>query len=237
MGFATRLETLSRLIERALAIESLPGDLMLVAALKADFRLPVSVLTHHRSLYALRPTESDVIEACGQSPFLHGNLIWCPDALIVIPFYFDPTTLVISNTPECKMCDFRAFLTRLLGHDYFEVHPNHQPRSFRARFRDHATALCMWRALQFAPFRGNVMTSTILASLVPLDPPKPLSPSHAHKKRSQTGERLRGIQKRKVPSRAIVNSGSLPAVMPACMATMGELPQAVLLAAKGGTIG
>jgi hypothetical protein len=80
------------------------------------------------------------------------------------------------------------------------------------------------------------MTSTVLASLVPLPVLKSLSPKPNHKKRADTGERSR-LQKQRATGKPVVNMGNLPAVMPAGMGgMMGDLPQAVRLAAKGGTV-
>jgi hypothetical protein len=225
------MDSLSRLIERTVAIESLPGDLSLVSSLNGDSRLPIRSLIHHRSFLPYRPTEATIIAACAQSSTLGSRLIWCPHACLILPFHVDPTVLIIGNTPDVKMNEFRTFLTRILGHGWFEIHPNHQPHSFRTRYADVATALCVWRALQYCPLHGHHTTSTVFASLLPLEPNRPVNPKGVHKKRSQTGERCRSGQNRKnLPK----NVPTLPAVMPAGLGRgLGELPQAVLIEMMG----
>jgi hypothetical protein len=227
MDSAFRGKTLAALVEHAVAIDSLPFDLSLVAGLNGDSMIPISVLTCHRSLLPRRPADVDIISACEQSSILQGRIICCPDPCLVLPFFVDRTILIVSNMPDVRMADFREFISRILGHKYFEVHPSHQPRSFHTRYADVPTCLCVWRALTYISFEGNRLSSSSMASLVPLQTLDTLRPIPTHKKRAETGTRhKRRVKLKDVPR----NIGNRPAVMPAVLGTdLNDLPQAVII--------
>lgn len=224
---ASFTESLPSAVERTVAIESLASDLSLVSWLNGDSMIPISAIARHFSISRLRVTESELISACEQSSILQGRIIRCPDACLVLPFFVDRTMLVVSNMPDVKMSEFRDFIARLLGHKYFEIHPSHQPHSFRTRYADVATCLCVWRAISCTFFRGNQLLVSVMVSLIPPATRESLRPIPKHKKRAETGER----HKKKVRLReAPKGPGDRPAVLPAgIVAGPRDLPQAVLI--------
>ena len=229
MDIHRRGQTLCRLTEQAVSMETLPSDLSLVSRLRGTSILPIAALVQHRSFAKLRATESEIVSACNQSSILQGKIVYCPDACLVLPFFVDLRVLIVSNVPNAKQSEFREFISAILGHKYFEVHPYHQPSSFKTRFVDTNTSLCVWRALSYCAFKGAVMTATPLSSLVAIEQVEVLKPIPVHKKRASTSERKRRQRMRNARK---IEKTDLPAVVPMADVIRGvryQLPQAVCL--------
>ena len=229
MDIYRRGQTLCRLSEQAINIDTFPSDLSLVSRLRGTSILPIAALTQHQSFLRFRATEAEIISACDQSSILRGKIVFCPDACLVLPFFVDPKVIIVSDVPDAKQAEFRSFIALLLGHKYFEVHPNHQPNSFRTRFADTSTALCVWRALSYCTFKGRTMRAAALASLVAIEQLGILKPIPVRKKRPTTSERKQ--RRRMQKARKVEKLEDLPAVVPmaAVILSGSELPQAVCL--------
>jgi hypothetical protein len=145
----THQAALAATLEQLLTIESLPTDVNIVAHLRGDSMLPLSALSDHR---LLRATPEELVSACKSF-----RLIFCPDPCIVLPFFVEPRVVIVSHLPhDAKQSEFRKFVATLLGHTLFEVHP-HTKGSFKVKFADVHTALCVWRALKYCPFDGSFL--------------------------------------------------------------------------------
>ena len=225
MDFYRRGQTLCRLIEQTINIEAFTSDIALVSRMRGTSILPIGAFVGHQLFSRFRITENDIINACEQSTELKGRMVYCPDACLVLPFFVDPKVLIVSNLPDAKQAEFRSFVALLLGHKYFEVHPNPKPNSFKTRFADTNTAFAVWRALNYCAFKGSILTAAPLASLVPIEQLEELKPIPVHKKRENKTQRKR---KQRIKNAKKVE---LPAVVPMAAAILGgnQVPQAVCL--------
>jgi hypothetical protein len=221
---------LSNLLDRTITIDNLPTDVNLVSNLRGDSILPLAALLDHPRFLSLHPTEEQLLAAIAQHSTL--RLLYKPDPCVVLPFFVAPNVLIISNPSGAKQAEFRAFLTTVLGHNFFEVHPCNQC-SFRVRFADKMTSLCVWRALKYCVFKGKLLSAVPMASLVRVADDEPIRPTP--KRLRNDGRVVRKHRNREKMQKAAASraDGSHPAALPMAMANGApDVPQAVLLEAQ-----
>ena len=180
----SRGKKLSQLIEECLCLDNFIRDENLIVALKGTSTLPIRALLQHPMLYVHRPSEGDIIAACSEVSNYELKIVRCPDSCIILPFYVDLEVLVMSNLPDAKQSEFREFMVSILGHKNFEVHPFCRG-SFKTRFADRTTALCVFNAMKYCSFKGQHVVATPHSSLTPMTEKPPLQPVPVHKTRSQ----------------------------------------------------
>lgn len=169
-------------------IATFPNDPMLVSHLRGASLIPVEMVLALPRFAGC--TRSILTAVCARSPETRGYIVFCPDACLVLPFFVDATTLVVSDLPNCKQSEFRAFIASIVGHLEFEVHPHDHSHSFKARFGDVSTALGLWRALAYVTFRGRRLRANVDATESPVESHE-IRAKPKHKKRSNTGARAR----------------------------------------------
>jgi hypothetical protein len=219
--------TIAKLIERTISIDALPKDVTLVARLRGDSILPIDALLCHQRLVSCHPTEEQLLIACGQIANL--RILYNPDPCIVLPFFVEATVLIISNPDGAKQAEFRAFLTSLLGHSFFEVHP-YDRCFFKVRFADKPTAISLWRALQYSPFRGQFLSVSPMPSLVKATDIGPIRPAPKRLKNDGRVQQKKKLRERMQKAAATRTDGNHPAALPMAMLIgTPEVPQAVLL--------
>lgn len=179
-----RGKDLRQLIKECLDIKNVSGDESLLSELRNTSILPIRAIIGHQWLCRLKLSEGDVISTCMKMKSDELKVIYCPEPCISLPYFVDVQVLVMTNIPDTKQSEFRAFLESIVGHNYFELHPNGM-RSFRTRFADDDTALCVFSALKYCVFKGQLVTVTPMTSSAPIPEKSPLCPILVHKKRNQ----------------------------------------------------
>jgi hypothetical protein len=160
------------------------------------------------------------------------RLLYKPDPCVVLPFFVDATVLIVSNPAGAKQTELRAFFTSLLGHSFFEVHPCDQC-SFKVRFADKPTAICVWRALKYCPFKGQFLGCTPMASLVRVADDSPIRPAPKRLKRDGRVRRKQKMREKMQRATATRTDGNCPAALPNAMAVeASEVSQAVPLESR-----
>ena len=208
-------------------MEYLPNDANLVSVLRGASILPLISFVKHSKFLRFSPTISEIVAACEKSETLRNRIVYCPDPCLVLPFFVDPTVLIVENVKDTKLNDFRKYVNIIIGHGYFEVHPYSPQGSYKTRFADISTAISFWRALKYFPINGNFVKCCPVSSPSPFPEKGKLVPIPQRKKKINKSERKR--RNRMKTKKAI--DESIPAAIP--MATrltgMHQMPQAVLI--------
>lgn len=220
-------QSLSRLIIDCTTMEHLPHDQNLVSVLRGASILPLSAFVKHTKFLRFSPSITDIVLACENSGFLRNRIVYCPDPCLVLPFFVDPTVLIIDKVKDTKLNDFRKYVSIILGHGYFEVHPYSPNGSYKTRFADVSTAISFWRALKYFPINGGFVQCVPISSPSPFPEKGKLTPIPQRKKKVNRTERKR--RNRMKTKKA--HDESMPAALPmaTCLTGMNQMPQAVLI--------
>lgn len=220
-------QNLSRIITEITSMEYLPHDINLVSALRGASILPLSSLINHSKFIRLYPTLAEIVSACEKSEFLCNRIIYYPDPCLVLPFFVDPTVLIIENVKDTNMNDFRLYIKTVLGHGYFEVHPYSPHGSYKTRFADIPTAISFWRALNYFPINGGFVKCFPISSTSPFPEKEKLVPIPQRKKKINRTERKRRnkMKNKKIAEEANSASSSVNQ----SSEEMNQKPQAALM--------
>ena len=209
-------------------IRNLPHDFSLVSSLRGASIIPLISIVNHSRFLRLTPTIYEITEACEHSFELSKQIIYCPDPCLVLPYFVDPTVLIISQVPKIKLNDFRVYIKSLIGHSYFEVHP-YSSGSFKTRFSDMQTAMSVWRALKYVPLNGVIVKCRPPSSISPFPEIGKLVPKPQRKTKTGRAEKKRRKKKQMAAAKRLEEE--LPAALPMAAQLSGKcrLPQAVLI--------
>jgi hypothetical protein len=200
---------LATMVDSLISVEALPSDFLFVSQIRGSSMLPVKAILAHPAVVRLHVTEADLQKACSKSVF-------CPDPCIVLPFFVEPRVLIVSGFCGAKQAEFRNFVIALLGHQYVEIHPYLGENSFKARFADIPTAMCFWRALNYAAFKGMLVSVVALSSLMPIEEVNQLTPRGRRKNNHRVMEHRRNRLKK-------IEESSVPAVIPRAVLLSGAM--------------
>jgi hypothetical protein len=208
-------------------MDTFAKDVNLVSNLRGDSILPINALLNHPCLIPCHPTEAYLLSVCEKRSTL--RTLYIPDACVVLPYFVEVTILRIANPNSVKQVEFRAFLTTLPGHTLFEVH-RFDNQSFKVRFADKATALCIWCALKYCPFKDGLFSCVPMASVVRMEGRGPIRPQLKRLKRE--GRVLRNRKTRQQMQKAgdrMDDSRAAALARATVIAEWAEQPRAALL--------
>lgn len=234
MRQCSNLPNLIRLITECASMEYLPYDTNLVSYLRGASILPLASFINHSKFIRFSPTITDLVTACEKSDFFCNRIVYCPDPCLVLPFFVDPTVLIVENVKDTKLNDFRIYVKIVVGHGYFEVHPYSPHGSYKIRFADLPNSISFWRALNYFPINGGFVKCYSISSPSPFPEKGKLTPIPQRKKKVNRTERKR---RNKMKSKKAVDE-SIPAALPAAMLMAprlsgnNQMPQAVLIESK-----
>ena len=197
---------LGRKIDYLLAIENLTKDIRLFSMLHGTSILPVKALLNHPDLMKFKPTSEEIIKhAKTQSQkYVITN---CEEISIILRYFVDPTIIIISNIHDSTLRNFRSFLTMVVGHSYFEVHP-YSPNSFKVRFADVPTSLSVIMALRYMKFNKRLLKCVAFSSTAPF-PEKTLLQPFPKRKTISKKKRGKIVNNHNAP--VVVKETSIPA--------------------------
>ncbi|OHT03407.1 hypothetical protein TRFO_06619 [Tritrichomonas foetus] len=226
-------QTLGRLIGECTSMENLPHDISLVSVLRGASILPLDSLVSHPKFIRISPSISDLVYACEHSQQLYNRIVYCPDPCLVLPYFVDPTVLIVSNVLNAKLNDFRKFITGILGHSYFEVHPYSPRGCFKTRFADISTAVSFWRSLKYFCYNGGFINCCPVFSPSPFPEKGKIVPIPKRKKRAGRVEKKKKMKDRQIQNQISAKKleEEMPAALPMAIMLSGksQMPQAVLI--------